>query len=352
MVEPTAVTLTNDEIQEFESMYSEILEAVIKDYENSKDQLYLATDWMVKAINYNVPKGKKLRGLMVPITYRNFVKNPTKEEMRMAYVLGWCIEILQGACLVADDIMDKSETRRGQPCWYKLEDVGLMAVNDTFMLENLAYKVLKLYVSKEPYYMEVLEITHEITLKTILGQCMDCHMENSDDILESFTMDRYSSIVKYKTSYYTMYLPVLFGMIMAGRGRDQKSIQKVEEIMLDIGHYFQVQDDFLDCFGNEDVTGKIGTDIQDSKCSWLFIQAVQKCNDKELECLLNNYGCNERGKIERVKRLYKDLELENVFREYENNVYLEIVDKIQKLPVELPGKLFEMLLLKIFQRQN
>jgi hypothetical protein len=59
---------------------------------------------------------------------------------------------------VADDMMDASFTRRGQPCWYKVEKVGTIAINDSFMLEAALYRLLKKYYRKDPYYVDLLEL--------------------------------------------------------------------------------------------------------------------------------------------------------------------------------------------------
>lgn len=59
-----------------------------------------------------------------------------------------------------------------------------------------------------------------------------------------------------------------------------------------MGHFFQVQDDFLDCFGNSEVTGKIGTDIQDNKCSWLAVVCMQRANEEQKQLMIDCYGKN------------------------------------------------------------
>ena len=69
--------------------------------------------------------------------------------------VGWCIEWLQAFFLVADDMMDHSITRRGQPCWYKVPKVGLNACNDCIVLEACIYKILKKHVKKLPCYLPV-----------------------------------------------------------------------------------------------------------------------------------------------------------------------------------------------------
>lgn len=80
---------------------------------------------------------------------------------------------LQAFFLVADDLMDSSHTRRGQPCWYKLPDVGLSAVNDSLLLEACLYKILKRYFRNDPFYVSLFELMQEVTYKTELGQLLD-----------------------------------------------------------------------------------------------------------------------------------------------------------------------------------
>ena len=87
-------------------------------------------------------------------------KGASKEVQFLAMTVGWCIEWLQAFFLVADDMMDHSITRRGQPCWYKVPKVGLNACNDCIVLEACIYKILKKHVKKLPCYLPVRAPRH------------------------------------------------------------------------------------------------------------------------------------------------------------------------------------------------
>ncbi|KAJ3321809.1 Farnesyl pyrophosphate synthetase [Gonapodya sp. JEL0774] len=121
--------------------------------------------WVKENLYYNGPGGKMNRGLSVPDSLECLIKGReiTKIERRQAVVLGWCVELLQAFFLIADDIMDGSITRRGQPCWYKKEGVGMVAINDSFILESVIYKLLKKYFRREKYYVDLLELFHEVS---------------------------------------------------------------------------------------------------------------------------------------------------------------------------------------------
>lgn len=68
-------------------------------------------------------------------------------------------------------MMDQSITRRGQPCWYRIEGVNYIAINDSFMLEAPIYFLLKKYFRAQPYYVNLLELFHEVSVSCYLSFC-------------------------------------------------------------------------------------------------------------------------------------------------------------------------------------
>jgi len=168
--------------------------------------------------------------------------------------------------------------------------------------------------------------------------------------LSRFTMQRYTSIVKYKTAFYSFYLPIALAMIVSGI-KDPALFAKARQILLEMGEYFQIQDDVLDCYGAPEVIGKIGTDIQDNKCSWLVVKALAKVNPKQMKILEENYGQHDPKKVAKVKKLYIELELEQEFNEYEEASYKSIrklMDEVTTMPIEI----FEFMLGKIYKRSK
>ena len=83
------------------------------------------------------------------------------------------VTCVQAYFLVADDIMDKSITRRGQPCWHRSEGVGLIAINDGILLECLLYFVLRKHVRGHASYPHLLDLFLETTHQTAHGQLLD-----------------------------------------------------------------------------------------------------------------------------------------------------------------------------------
>lgn len=111
--------------------------------------------------------GKANRGKSVIDTTSELLGRPlTDEEYFRSAILGWCAELLQAALLVADDIMDSSQTRRGNKCWYLMPNVGMTAMNDAFMLVSSIFIILRKYFSGDKSYVKILELFHEVMFKT------------------------------------------------------------------------------------------------------------------------------------------------------------------------------------------
>lgn len=93
----------------------------------------------------------------------------------------------------------------------------MMAINDSFYLEAAIYKILKKYFRQQTYYADIMDLFHETTLQTVIGQGLDlltAHDEKVD--FSKFTMKRFDAIVTWKTAYYSFYLPVALAMHMSG----------------------------------------------------------------------------------------------------------------------------------------
>ncbi|KAL4225699.1 hypothetical protein ACF0H5_016388 [Mactra antiquata] len=340
------------ELDEFDEIFPELVSYLIssglKDSETTD-----ACKWFKEVLEYNVPHGKKNRGMFVTMAYKFLVSDPKYEDIRLARILGWCIELLQAFFLIADDVMDDSYTRRGKPCWFRKEKVGMEAINDSIYLECCIYKLLKHYIKGKPYYIYIMELFHEITMCTVTGQCLDMTVAPPPGNIDftNYTEEKYRAIVKWKTAFYSFYLPVAIAMYMA-EIYDESSHDCARTILLKMGEYFQVQDDYLDCYGDESIVGKIGTDIQDNKCSWLVITALHKANDEQIQVLKANYGSTDTEKVAKVKQLYKDLDLEKSFKDFEEKSYQEINTLIENNSGHLPKEMFKSLVQKIYKRNK
>ena len=194
---PKPVALSGDEKKDFLVVFNALTEEVLQDV----DQYSLpprTREYMKRMATYNVPKGKLTRGLTV-ISALKEIKYGGKPlppaEYQRAATLGWCIEWLQAMFLVMDDIMDESETRRGQICWYLQPDVKMNAINDGIILEAQIYQILKRYFGSEPLYVPLLELFHEVTLQTALGQFLDLTTADPHKVdFSRFSLDVYKQI--------------------------------------------------------------------------------------------------------------------------------------------------------------
>ena len=168
----------------------------------------------------------------------------------------------------------------------------------------------------------------------------------------------------FKTAYYSFYLPVALAMYMCnipesytapGTATVVRPYDVAREILIAIGEYFQIQDDFLDYSGTPEQIGKIGTDIVDNKCSWCINRALSVATAEQRAVLEENYGRKDPVKEARVKEVYEQVGLRRIYAEYEENAYKTLSGKISaipetKEPETLKREVFTSFLHKIYKR--
>ncbi|MCJ1369917.1 hypothetical protein MMC20_001129 [Loxospora ochrophaea] len=341
--------------QDFEAVFH----SLVQDLTTNAQQYNIPADalkWYQNSLTHNTLGGKLNRGLSVPDTC-TLLQHPTPltpPQFHSASTLGWLTELLQAFFLVSDDIMDASHTRRGQPCWFRLPAVGTIAINDAFMLESSIYVLLKHHFRSHPAYVDFLELFHETSFQTEIGQACDLITAPEDRVdLDNFSMDKYWFIVVYKTAYYSFYLPVALALYYLQLATPN-NLAQAKQILIPLGEYFQVQDDFLDAFGTPEMIGKIGTDIQDNKCSWLVNQALERATEEQKKVLEENYGRKDGESETKVKALYKEMGLEKVYSAFEEKRVGEIRELIRTADESegLKRSVFESFLGKIYKRSK
>lgn len=308
-----------------------------------------------QSLQVNTLGGKCNRGMSVPDSVSLLLGRPLEEkEYFQAATLGWMIELLQAFFLVSDDIMDSSITRRGKPCWYRQEGVGMIAINDAFLLESAIYQLLKKHFKTHPAYVDIIELFHEVTYQTELGQLCDLITAPEEVVnLDNFSIEKYTFIVIYKTAYYSFYLPVALALHMLNIATP-KNLKIAESILIPMGEYFQIQDDYLDNFGLPEHIGKIGTDIMDNKCSWLVNQAIKLATPEQRKVLDEHYGRKDSAHEAEVKKLYNEMGLEAIYQDYEEKAVTQLREKIASIDESegLKSSIFEAFLSKIYKRSK
>ncbi|KAK5582859.1 hypothetical protein RB653_004448 [Dictyostelium firmibasis] len=346
----------NKELDEFSKIFPILMNDIIYELEIQsfpKESI----QWIETMLKANAFGGKMNRGISVLHSLELLKENCklTSNEIFHAQILGWCIELFQAFFLVADDIMDQSITRRGQPCWYRQKKpnsqdfVGSIAINDAFLIESCIYIIIEKYFINESYYSKILNLFHKTSFQTQLGQLLDLINQPNRGDFSLFNLKRYNQIAQYKTAYYSFYLPVALAMLIAKINYEQ-AFSTAKDILLPMGEFFQVQDDFLDCYGSPAVIGKIGRDIEENKCSWMICQAILNGTPEQTEKLKKHYGIDNPSDVEIVKKIYDEINLKKVFKEYEDKSYNLLIEKIKSICIHVPQGVFLKLLSKIYKR--
>lgn len=218
---------------------------------------------------------------------------------------GIAIELFQSAALVHDDIADESELRRGEPCLYKTEGVGL-ATNMGDLALTQVFEVVLADEGLDPARrLAVLSELARMERHTLEGQALDLGWAR--DRRWDVTCDDYVYMVTSKTAWYSAALPLYIGAIAGGAGKDDA--EGLVDLGLHAGVAFQIQDDLLNLVGNAAAQGKdFRSDVTEGKRTLAVVWALEHLGEAErgeLVALLES-GTADEGRLARAVELIED----------------------------------------------
>lgn len=258
---------------------------------------------LYQPVNYSMKTGaKRIRPVLCMLAAQLFGHNSDA-----ALYPALALEMFHNFTLVHDDIMDKSEIRRGRPTVQAKYGVNTAILSGDVMLIK-SYE----YLSKvEPSYLPVvLDLFNQTATKVCEGQQLDMDFETREEI----SLDEYITMISGKTA------ALLAGALAIGAkigGAYPEQIRAIYEFGLNIGIAFQIQDDLLDAFGNEKQIGKqIGSDILNNKKTYLLITALNIA-DLDTRQELNKwlsvaYDSRDTEKINAVKDIFTRLNIPTI----------------------------------------
>ena len=209
------------------------------------------------------------------------------------------VEIFHNFTLVHDDVMDNADMRRGRLTVWKKWDVNTAILSGDAMT-TMAYQCM---AGCEPQYLpEVINRYSMMTMNVYEGQQIDSEFETRDDV----EFKDYIQMIMGKTSALIAY-PCAIGALIAGAS--EKDVEAVFNFGVSLGIAFQMQDDYLDVYGDASTFGKeIGGDIVNDKKTWLYIIANDSDKDGEFHALLSTKMDNTE-KIAKVTAHFDKLSL-------------------------------------------
>ena len=235
------------------------------------------------------------------------------------------IEVFHNFTLLHDDIMDQSDVRRNHPTVHKKWDNNTAILSGDVMLIKAYELICKSPVGVLP---QVLEVFSQTATEVCEGQQFDMEFEKSTDVTE----DGYLDMIRLKTAVLIGGSMKIGGILGGGSLRDCALLYKFGQ---DIGMAFQLQDDWLDVFGDQKTFGKrIGSDILNNKKTFLLISALNRL-EKELKKELlgwlqrKEYDADE--KISAVTRLYNEAGVSEIVAQKRDDYFTRSLENIEKV---------------------
>lgn len=276
--------------------------------------IYQALDYIM-----SLPS-KRIRPILTMMSCDLFGGN-----VKNALPAAMAVELYHNATLVHDDIMDKADTRRGKPSVHKIYGNNV-AINTGDVMFMVAYRYLLQMKHKNIH--KLMGIYSNCVISVIEGQSLDMEFEKVNEISE----ENYLQMICGKTSVLLATASQMGAWIAEA---DPKAQKIMYDFGLNLGLAFQLQDDFLDAFGDSKKTGKIiGGDIVLNKKTLLLVKTLEFADSAqkgEIHMLLSEK--NKSQKIREIKQLMQTTGAKNYVENKINSYYLKAEKLLAKVAV-------------------
>ncbi len=245
--------------------------------------------------------GKRVRPTLMLLAYNLYREHPESIMMNAL-----AIETYHNYTLLHDDLMDNADVRRGKPTVHKKWDANTAILSGDSMLV-LAYE--RMAQCDAAHLAEIMRLFTTTALEIGEGQQYDMEFENRNDVTE----DEYVEMIRLKTSVLLACALKIGAVLADASAEDADNLYKFGE---QIGLAFQLQDDYLDVYGDPEVFGKeIGGDITSNKKTYMLINAFNHANAgqrAELQKWVEAKEFDRKEKVAAVTRLYNEMGIDKM----------------------------------------
>ncbi len=266
--------------------------------------------------------GKRLRPVLTLMSAEIF-----GADYKRALAAATAVEVFHNFSLIHDDIMDDAPLRRGNETVHEKWNINTGILSGDAML-ILAYQYFEEYEPKT--FRDLAQLFSKTALEVCEGQQYDMDFETRDDV----TIPEYLKMIEYKTAV-LVGAAMKMGAIVAQTS--EENANSIYDFGLNLGIAFQLQDDYLDAFGNPETFGKqLGGDIIENKKTYLYLRALEFASANEKEQLLHLFSIqpsDNTDKINSVKHIFNQTGASAATQKAIEDYTFKALDTLEKMNI-------------------
>jgi geranylgeranyl diphosphate synthase type II len=267
--------------------------------------------------------GKRMRPVLTLMTAEVF-----DADYKLALPAALAVEVFHNFSLVHDDIMDAAPLRRGNETVHEKWDTNTAILSGDAML-ILAYQYFEKY--NTDIFRELAKLFSKTALQVCEGQQWDVDFGIRNDV----TISEYLKMIECKTAVLVA-ASMKMGALVAETSKENADL--IYDFGLNLGLAFQLQDDYLDCFGNPATFGKqVGGDIIENKKTYMYLKAIEFSNDQERDQLLHLFSIHPEDnteKIDLIKQIFNQTGASKATQQAIQDYTLKAFNLLQKISID------------------